>query len=94
MLGKAVFDHFRGAGWFADPKGKPSFFVYARGLLGFVLGAIFLRTNPATEEAFAAAKNSPTRGSGDGVTVSSFLPGISKTFFFHQLVDSILCIVF
>ncbi|CAM9661813.1 unnamed protein product [Laminaria digitata] len=69
MLGKAVFDHARGAGWFADPRGKPSFFQYARGLCQFILDAIFLRTKPATEEAYAAAKNSPTRGSGDGVTV-------------------------
>ena len=69
MLAKAAFDHVRGAGWFADPRGKPSFFQYARGVFQFVLGAILLRTKPATEEAYAAAKNSPTRGSSDGVTV-------------------------
>lgn len=92
-MGKAAFDHFRGTGWFADPKGKPSFFVYARELIGFILRAFFLRTNSATEEAFEAAKNSPTRGSGDGVTVSFLSRCFLDVIFSCLLVDSLLCIV-
>lgn len=65
-----MIDHARGKGWFADPMGKPRLFLYGRNLMEFVIGAIFLRTRPGTEEAYAAAKSTPTRGSGDGVTVS------------------------
>lgn len=82
MLGKAAFDYVRGAGWFADPRGKPDFFQYARGIFKLILGTIFLRTKPATEEAYAAAKNSPTRGSGDGVTVRSEYQFLSFSFIY------------
>lgn len=79
MLVKGGIDYARGKGWFADPRGNYSFFHYARDLMEFTLGAIFLTTRPATEEAYAAAQNDPIRGSGDGVTVRAPNPPTKLT---------------
>lgn len=70
MFGKAMIDRPRGAGWFADPRGKPRLFRYGRDLVEFAMGLIVLRSQPATELAYAAAQSVATPTSGDGITVS------------------------
>eukprot|EP00752_Nemacystus_decipiens_P016500 g14749.t2 len=71
MFGKALIDRPRGAGWFADPRGKPRLFRYGKDLVEFAMGLIFLRSQPATELAYAAAQSVATPASGDGITVKT-----------------------
>lgn len=78
MFGKAMIDRPRGAGWFADPRGKPRLFRYGKDLVEFAMGLIFLRSQPATELAYAAAQSVATPISDDGITVSSIL-GLANT---------------
>ncbi len=65
-----MIDHPRGAGWFADPRGKPRLFQYGRDLVEFAVSIVFLRSKPATELAYVAAQSVPTPASGDGIVVS------------------------
>lgn len=69
MFGKAMIDRPRGAGWFADPRGKPRLFRYGRDLVDFAMGLMFLRSQPATELAYSAAQSVATPASGDGIAV-------------------------
>lgn len=71
-MAQSVINYARGKAYFSDPRGKPRLLKYWSELVEFVFCAMVLKTRQATEEAFAAAKNAPTRDSGDGVTVSSF----------------------
>lgn len=66
-----MIDRPRGAGWFADPRGKPRLFRYGKDLVDFAMGLFFLRSQPATELAYAAAQSVATPTSSDGITVSS-----------------------
>lgn len=70
-MAKSVVDYARGKAYFSDPRGKPRLLKHWREMTEFILSVIVLRTKQATEDAFAAAKNAPTRDSGDGVTVST-----------------------
>lgn len=65
-----MIDRPRGAGWFADPRGKPRLFRYGRDLVDFAMGLMFLRSQPATELAYSAAQSVATPASGDGIAVS------------------------
>lgn len=78
MFGKAMIDRPRGVGWFADPRGKPRLFRYGKDLVDFAMGLIFLKSQPATELAYAAAQSVATPTSGDGITVSG-TPGSMNT---------------